>query len=105
MTDAKAETKTCTVLAHFRLTDPKTGKSVSYDPHGDYDEETGLGWPGARKTYTGDPNSDQYKDLLDGAGGTFGPLIAEPNEQQDTPKRSASSSASSSTTASSAKES
>lgn len=69
-------TKEYEVLAHFRVKD-SGGKSVSYDPGGDFDEKTGLGWPGAKKTFRGDPNSDQVKELLAGAGGTSGPLIGE----------------------------
>lgn len=72
-----ASEKEYEVLAHFRVKDPKTGGSVVYDPDGNYDEKTGTGWPGAKNTFKGDPNSEQVKDLLAGAGGIHGPLIAE----------------------------
>lgn len=72
---------TVPVLAPFRVTDPKTGDPVFYDPDGDFNDETGKGWPGAKKAYTGDPSSDQFKELLSGAGGVHGPLIGEPDKK------------------------
>lgn len=73
-------TKDYVVLAHFRVKDDD-GNSVVYDPDGAFDPKTGKGWgegpKAARKSFRGDPNSDQVKDLLAGAGGIHGPLIAE----------------------------
>lgn len=63
------------VLVHFRQKDPKTGKSVSYDPAGDAD------WPGAKDVWSGAPDGDEAKHLLAGADSHHGPLIGKPVEQ------------------------
>jgi len=91
MSDDSPATRSYPVLVHFRQKDPRTGKSVHYDPNGDYDEETGLGWPGARKTWSGVPGSDEVQELLDGAGGDKGPLIRDPDEDKKPAARPAAS--------------
>lgn len=92
MPDASKEYE---VLAYFHARDPKTGKTVFYHPD-KHDEEAGTGWPGARQTFRGDPNSDQVKELLEGPENGNGPLIAE--------KKATSSSSSSSSSTSANKE-
>lgn len=84
MPDAAA--KDHPVLAHFRQKDPETGKSQTYDPNGD-DVDNG-GWPGAKSTWSGDPNSDEAKELLAGLDHN-GPLIGKP-EADDKPKATSS---------------
>jgi len=71
------------VFAHFRKKDPKTGKSVHYDPNGK------DGWPGAKSVFSGVPGSDEVEELKGGVlqditEGTHGPpLIGEPLEPPD----------------------
>jgi hypothetical protein len=70
------------VLVHFRQKDPKTGKSVNYDPAGS------DGWPNAKDVISLVPDSDEAKHLLAGADSHHGPLIGKP--KQDEPKPAAS---------------
>lgn len=59
------------VLVHFRQKDPKTGKSVTYDPNGE------DGWPGAKDVIALVPDSDEAKELIAGLDHN-GPLIWPP---------------------------
>lgn len=71
------EAKDYPVLAHFRLKDPKTGSSVSYDPAGT------KGWPGAKDTLT-TADAALVEHLKAGAGGHHGPLIGDPPDTKKT---------------------
>lgn len=67
------QTRDYPVRAHFRKKDPKTGKSVIYDPNGD-DLDNG-GWPGAKAVFAGVPGSPEVEELFAGADGIHGPLL------------------------------
>lgn len=71
------------VLAYFHAKDDN-GRSVTYHPDGN------DGWPGAKATFKGDPSSERVKDLLAGAGGSHGPLIAEKKTSGSTSSASTS---------------